>query len=98
MPALAGPYAVTGTFPSANVTKCVFTLNTGGASVESDPIVSTDTQATGLSYCKFDLSVAPTGNNTINVAYKNMWGVSQSVPLAFTKTLPPTPSGIKLAE
>ena len=91
----ASPYAVTGEFPTDAVTTCKFVLN-GGTSVSVAPTaVSTDDTK---SYCSFDVVSSVNGNNVVAVTYTNLWGSSAAVPFSYAKTLPPTPSGIKLRE
>ncbi len=92
--ALASPFAVTGDFPTDAVTSCKFTLN-GGSVVSIVPTVSTDATK---SYCSFDVVSSVNGNNVVSVTYTNLWGSSAAVPFSYAKTLPPTPSGIKLRE
>ena len=93
--AIAGPYAVTGEFPTDAVTSCKFVLN-GGTAVSVVPTaVATDATK---SYCSFDVVSSVNGNNVVAVTYTNLWGSSTSVPFSYAKTLPPTPSGIKLKE
>lgn len=92
--ALAGPYAVTGEFPTAVVTKCKFTLNSGTA-VDVLPTVQEDESK---SICIFDVAGSTNGNNVVSVVYTNMWGSSTAVPFSYAKTLPPLPSGIHLRE
>ena len=92
--AVAGPFAVTGEFPTDVVTKCKFVLN-GGASVDVTPTVAADVTK---SFCSFDVVSSVNGNNVVAVTYTNLWGSSTSVPFSYAKTLPPTPSGIKLKE
>lgn len=94
-PVFAGPFAVTGEFPTDAVSSCKFTLN-GGTSVSVVPTASA-TDAT-KSYCSFDVISSVNGNNVISVTYTNLWGSSAAVPFSYAKTLPPTPSGIKLKE
>lgn len=90
---MASPYVVTGNFPSAVVNTCTFTLNTGAA-VDIVPIVVDTTN----SYCKYDVVASVNGANVVSVVYKNVWGSSTSVPFSYAKTLPPTPSGLQLAQ
>lgn len=91
--AIAGPYAVSGKFPKASVSKCIFVFNSA-APVELDPVSLNDDEGV----CKFDVVNAPNGNNVISVQYKNMWGVSSAVPFSFVRELPPNPSGMTLQE
>ena len=93
--AIAGPYAVTGEFPTDAVSSCKFVLN-GGTAVSVIPTaVATDATK---SYCSFDVISSVNGNNVVSVTYTNLWGSSAAVPFSYAKTLPPTPSGIKLRE
>ncbi|MBV5346654.1 hypothetical protein JZU46_00255 [bacterium] len=90
---MANPYVITGNFPSAVVDTCTFTLNTGTAV----DIAPTSVNTTN-SYCKYDVAASINGANVVSVVYKNVWGVSTSVPFSYAKTLPPTPSGLQLAQ
>lgn len=62
----AAPFAVTGKFTAAAVSKCVFVLN-GGSSVEVTPVVEGT-----LGQCRYDLANSVNGNNVLNVSYKNV--------------------------
>lgn len=90
---MASPYVVTGNFTSAAVSACTFTLNSGS----SVDVVPTSVDATN-SYCKYDIAGSVNGANIVSVVYKNIWGISTSVPFSYAKTLPPTPSGLQLAQ
>lgn len=92
---LAGPYAVTGEFPTDAVSSCKFVLNGGSAVSVIPTAVATDATK---SYCSFDVVSSVNGNNVVSVTYTNLWGSSAAVPFSYAKTLPPTPSGIKLKE
>lgn len=89
----ASPYAVTGKFPTASVNTCIFVFNESPA-IETAPVSINSEE----SICKYDLVSAKNGNNVISIQYKNIWGVSSTVPFSFAKTLPPTPSDIMLSE
>ena len=91
---ISAPFAVTGEFPTAVVTTCKFTLNSG-ASVDVAPTILADETK---SICTFDIKNSVNGNNVVAVTYTNLWGSSTAVPFSYAKTLPPLPSGIHLKE
>jgi hypothetical protein len=45
---------------------------------------------------KFDLAALPSGNHTVSMATRNMWGDSPFVPFAFRSGIPAGPTGIGL--
>lgn len=91
---LAGPFAVTGDFPTNAVSSCRFVLNSG----TPVSVVPTEATTANMSYCSFDVVSSVNGNNVVSVTYTNLWGSSAAVPFSYAKTLPPTPSGIRLRE
>ena len=46
---------------------------------------------------KYDLASAPMGENTVNIAARNVWGCSSTVPFVFNKAVPAAPAGLRIA-
>jgi len=91
--AFSAPYVITGKFNSNYVTSCVFKLNNG-----NDVSIQPTSVGTNEAVCKLDVASSVNGANVVNVKYKNIWGVSSTVPFEYTKTLPPTPLDMTLGE
>jgi hypothetical protein len=82
----ASPFLISD--PSPNTTYFSIVMD-GGSPVQSVPSATT-----ALNY---DLGTISTGSHNVTVAACNQWGCSSAVPFAFTKSVPVTPTGLKIS-
>ena len=77
--------------PQTNVTHYVIIIDGNEHVVEAQDL------GDGTVRLYYDLGGFSEGSHTIQVKAKNLWGVSEPVPFEFTKSLPPTPTGLSLS-
>lgn len=89
--ASAAPYVVSDSFTADMVDDCVVILD--GVEYRLAPVPTGD----GVSArCEVDVGPVANGSHSLTLYTENMWGVSDQVPFAFTKELPPSLQNIRL--
>jgi len=86
------PFIITDAVDATTVTSCSATVD------NVEKATTLPAAGVGKVYCAVDMGTGVTaGTHTVVVKYHNVWGSTSSGPFTFAKTLPATPSNIRLS-